>query len=79
MAGTEALMVQEPAIRKLATLPAVVQTVGVVEVKVTVPLEVEVALSVAVVPAVCVPIALKLMVCDIGVTFVDAVTGVAGA
>jgi hypothetical protein len=77
-AGTDAVSVQVPAVRKLAVVPVTVQTDGVVEPNVTGPFDVEVALRVAVVPAVSVPSAVKLMVCAAGVTVVDCVTGVAG-
>ena len=77
-AGKDAVSVQVPAVRKLAVVPATVQTDGVVEPKVTVPLDVEVALRVAVVPAVSLPSAVKVMTCVASVTVVDCVTGVAG-
>ena len=48
---------QVPLVRKLATLPLTVQTVGVVEANVSAPFDDVVALSVIEVPAVCVPMA----------------------
>ena len=59
----EATMVHVPVPIKLAFAPEIVQTAGVDEAKVTVNPELAVALSARVVPAVCVPIGAKVMVC----------------
>jgi len=62
LAGTEAVRVQVPPVRKLAVPPETVQTDSVVEPNVMAPFDVEVALRAAVVPAVCAARALKVMV-----------------
>lgn len=62
MAGTEAVSMQVPAIRKVAVVPDTVQTDGVVEAKATAPFDGEVACKAALESAVCEPTAVKLMV-----------------
>ena len=73
-AGTEAVRVQVPPVRKVAFEPETEHTDGVVEPNVIVPFEDELALRVAVVPADCAPRAVNVMVCDAKVTVVDCIT-----
>jgi hypothetical protein len=58
--------VQVPAVRRVAVVLETVQTLGVVEVKVTARPEVAVALSVSGVPLIWVGMAPKVMVCAVG-------------
>jgi hypothetical protein len=58
--------VQVPAVRRVAVVLETVQTLGVVEVKVTARPEVAVALSVSGVPTIWTGMAPKVMVCALG-------------
>jgi len=70
-----------PALRNVAVVPLTVQTVAVVEAKLTVRPDVDVAESVCGVPTVCAPGVLKVMVCDSSAAFTVKLrdTGVAAA
>ena len=70
---------QRPAITNVAVVPLTVQTLVVCEVKVTVNPELADAESVSGVPTVCVPGALKVIVCGSAFTGKLCETGVAAA
>ena len=72
-------MVQVPAARKVAVVPETVQTLAVVEVKLTGRPELAVALSVSGVPTVCAPGLAKVIVCDVRFTVKLCATIVAAA
>jgi len=77
----EAVMEHVPALRNDAVAPLTVQTLVVVEAKLTVRPEVDVAERVSGVPTVCVAGVLKVMVCDSSAAFTVKLcdTGVAAA
>jgi len=72
-------MVQVPEAIKVAVVPETVQTLVVVEAKLTTKPELAVAESAKVVPTACVLGAAKLMVCAIGLTLKLCVTAGAAA
>jgi hypothetical protein len=67
-------MVQVPAAMKVAVVPETVQTLVVVEAKLTVKPELAVAVSVSGVPMLCVLGAAKVIVCDFELTLKLCVT-----
>jgi hypothetical protein len=72
-------MVQVPVVSMVAVVPETVQTLAVVEAKLTAKLELAVAESVSGVPTFCAGIAPKVMVCEAALTVKLCETGVAAA
>ena len=81
MPACDAVIEQVPAAMKLAVAPETVQTLAVVEAKLTARPEVAVAVRLSGVPTVCAPGLLKVMVCAISAALTVKVceTGVAAA